>query len=231
MTPNRFCGYELRTTDVAGAREFYTRVFGDRLWDAGLVVAPLPERAAAHGAPAHWLGQIGVDEAQVMAARAVAHGAQRLGPVVESVSGSGRVVLRDPFGAIVSVGPASSAPVPDDEPAAYWMLHARDHRKAFEWYRELFGWNDVAGNVADDPSTQPFAWRGSLTCCGRITSAALLPGVHPHWLFYFRVPNLEASLATIRKAGGTPLEPQRAPDGHLLAACDDPQGGAFGLFQ
>ena len=43
-----------RARDVAAARAFYTAVLGEQ----SLEIVPLPEAAAARGAPAHWLGAI-----------------------------------------------------------------------------------------------------------------------------------------------------------------------------
>jgi predicted enzyme related to lactoylglutathione lyase len=51
------------------------------------------------------------------------------------------------------------------------------------------------------------------------------PGVHPHWLFHFRVPVLDAALDVVRAQGGLVIGPFRAPSGERIAVCDDPQGG------
>ena len=60
---------------------------------------------------------------------------------------------------------------------------------------------------------------------------ASLPGVHTQWLFFFRTADLETSLAKVRAHGGLTLPAARTPRGDLVAACDDPQGAAFGLYQ
>ena len=59
MSDGRFSRYELRTKDVLGARTFYDRLFGDGSWSERITVVPLPEQAAARGAPSHWLGCVG----------------------------------------------------------------------------------------------------------------------------------------------------------------------------
>lgn len=53
--------------------------------------------------------------------------------------------------------------------------------------------------------------------------------MHPHWLHVFAVPELDRAIATVRARGGLALEPITLPDGARLAACDDPQGAAFGV--
>ena len=55
------------------------------------------------------------------------------------------------------------------------------------------------------------------------------PGVHPHWLFHFRVAALEPALAAVRAAGGLVLDPLTLPNGARIAVCDDAQGAAFAL--
>ena len=55
------------------------------------------------------------------------------------------------------------------------------------------------------------------------------PGVHPHWLFHFRVPALEPAMDAVRAGGGVVLPPVTLPGGARVAVCDDPQGAAFAL--
>ena len=55
--------------------------------------------------------------------------------------------------------------------------------------------------------------------------------MHPQWLFFFRTPDLDSALARVRELGGLALPASTLPEGHRVAACDDPQGAAFGLFQ
>jgi predicted enzyme related to lactoylglutathione lyase len=55
--------------------------------------------------------------------------------------------------------------------------------------------------------------------------------VHAQWLYFFRTMDLDRALARVRELGGLTLPPSTTPDGHFLAACDDPQGAAFGLYQ
>jgi predicted enzyme related to lactoylglutathione lyase len=60
---------------------------------------------------------------------------------------------------------------------------------------------------------------------------ARLPQVHSQWLFFFATENLDKSLAQVRSSGGLTLPVVKTAEGNLVAACDDPQGAAFGLYQ
>src|SRR5678815_2786111 len=81
---NRFCHYELRTTDVNAARDFYSDLLGWSFWGEGIDVVPLPAQASARGAPPHWLGHIGIDNVAETVGRFVQHGATPLGPPVRT---------------------------------------------------------------------------------------------------------------------------------------------------
>src|SRR4051812_46627735 len=95
----KFSRFELRTTDVNGARAFYAKVFGHNR----ATIWPLHEQALALGASPHWLGSIGVDDADRAAEAFVARGAMQLGPPRATPEGGRGVVLRDPGGAVVGV--------------------------------------------------------------------------------------------------------------------------------
>jgi predicted enzyme related to lactoylglutathione lyase len=201
-----FLRYELRTTDVEAARAFYADLLGPERWShRELSVIPLPERAAAMGAPSHWLGHAAVPDVSAAVAKMVSLGGQLLGPPLPPAPS--RAVLRDPLGAVLAVT-SESAPAAPSEVVVFEQLHTTDVPRASAVYAALFGWTSPA-----------------------IADTARRPGVHPHWMFHFRVDDLDASLAKVRALGGKALEPMTTPTGHLVAACEDPQGAAFALTQ
>lgn len=234
-TPSRFRRYELLTRDQGAARTFYQAVLGSSFWDAGVSLAPLPEQAAARGAPNHWLGHIGASDVAGMVERIVAVGGQQLGPTRPggggpSSSSSSRTVLRDPFGAVLAV---SAEPETSPTPVAWHMLHSEDHERAFAWYAALFGW--VATELVDLGPVlgrhQRFAWDEGRPNVGSVANTARLPGVHPHWLFCFPVTDIEDACARVRAGGGEALPSSETPSGDRVVACHDPQGAAFALHQ
>jgi uncharacterized protein len=107
-----FCAYHLRTTDVESARAFYAEVLGfdfpvqggPALAGGRLQVWPLHEQARARGAPAHWLGFIGVSDLAATVEKLLGHGAQLLGPpMLRGEDGEAFAILRDPCEAVVGV--------------------------------------------------------------------------------------------------------------------------------
>lgn len=231
MTTMRFLRFELRTTDVAAAHRFYANLFTPEFWGAEVQVAPLPERAAAMGAPPHWLGHVGVDDVEACAAEVARLGGQRLGPTLPSTEGGARALLRDPFGAVLSV--SSGLSPPDVSPVAWHLHHSHDQMAAFSLYAGLFGW--VGGESVDlGPARgvhKNFAWSENEASVGSMTNTARPPHIHPQWLFFFAVPALAVALANVRAGGGRALAPIETTRGDVFAACEDPLGAAFGLFQ
>jgi predicted enzyme related to lactoylglutathione lyase len=109
-------------------------------------------------------------------------------------------------------------------------LNSNDLPRARSSYCALFGWI-VTGELdlgAHGVHTT-FAWQESGPNVGSMGDITGRPGVHPHWLFQFRVASLEPAIATVRNAGGLVLDPIVLPNGERVAVCDDPQGAAFSL--
>lgn len=238
-----FCWYELRTTDPAAARRFYVDVVGlvGAATDTTFSLRPgapalgefatLPARAAALGAPAHWLGHVDVADVAAAVAQFVALGASPLGPTQTREDGTVVAPLRDPLGAVMAVTSRAAAA----SPTLPWCdLHTADHTRAAPIYQSMFGWTptalrDLGPDLGD---YQEFAWHAGGRSVGGLSSAARLPTIHPHWLFYFPVADLDAALARVRDLGGRVLSgPFAAPDGARVAQCEDPQRAVFALHQ
>jgi predicted enzyme related to lactoylglutathione lyase len=232
MIPNRFSHYLLRTTDVEGARAFYAALLGRDISSGQTSVGPLPAAVAARGAPSHWLGQISVSEVEATKDKLIANGAQQLGPVEQLSSQVSFVNLRDPFGAILRLGPL----VPELEVPSVVGWHAmlsQDHVSAIKLYGSWFGWcateqSDLGPELG---THQSFAWQSGGKSVGSMSNLALRPGIHPQWLHFFCVPDLDSALRVVEQRGGTGPAQGQATTGGRLAACEDPQGAAFGLMQ
>jgi predicted enzyme related to lactoylglutathione lyase len=220
----RFCRIELRTTDVPAARLFYRALLGDD----GAVIVPLPAEAIVRGARPHWLGHLGVADVESVAQDFVAQGATRLGPTRPTAAGAAVAILRDPGGAVVALATPRSAPVRAD--VVWHSLNTADLARASGSYCALMGWQ-LATPIDLGPLGRhhPFAWSPGGASVGAMADIAGRPGVHPHWLFHFRVGALEPAMAAVRAAGGLVLDPLTLPNGARVAVCDDPQGAAFAL--
>ncbi|HSY38440.1 MAG TPA: VOC family protein [Polyangia bacterium] len=220
----RFCRIELRTTDVPAARRFYRTLLGDD--DADIV--PLPAEAIARGARPHWLGHLGVADVEGVVRAFVAQGATLLGPIRPSATGGALAILRDPGGAVVALATSPPAPVRAD--VVWHSLNTADLARATASYCTLLGWQlTEALDLGPHGRHHQFAWSRGGASVGAMAEIKGRPGVHPHWLFHFRVAALGPALAKVRAAGGLVLDPVTLPNGTRIAVCDDPQGAAFAL--
>lgn len=227
-----FHRYTLRTTDVDGARRFYAELLdldlpdGDA--DGPLGVWPLHETTRARGVPSHWLGQIGVPDTEAAWEDLLAAGGRRLAPPMSGADGVRFATLVDPFGVPMALRDATGPTPPS--PVAWHHLHVRDADAAWALYADRFGWQPRdTFDVPDlDGPLRTFAWADG-PAVAAVANTARWPGVHTAWLFHFAVDDVPAAVERVRALGGLALEPFTHPDGRVVAACDDPQGAAFGL--
>jgi len=228
-----FVRYSLRTLDIEAARSFYGRVLGldfsIPVEKSGIELWPLHEQARARGAPPHWLVHITTADFEGTVARVVELGGERLGPTVKGRDGVSYATVRDPVGAVVAI--RESTPRPQHSAVAWHHLHTRDLDRAWSIYSGLFGWREMeTPEMADmESGVRVFAWDGDGTSVGGISNTARREGVHTHWLYFFPVADLDASIELVRSLGGTALDPVDLSKGMRLAGCEDPQGVAFGM--
>lgn len=219
----RFCRYELRTTHVGAASEFYRTLLGRD----DLIIRELPISARSRGAPAHWLGYLSVAElggSMVALQRWNDHGAMPIG----ARTGNG-AVLRDQGGAILALTDSTELV---DAGVALHVLLTPNAVRAAEIYAELFGWVLTERfELAAGGSFQQFAWQAGQPNVGAIGDIAGRPEIHAQWQYFFEVESLDTALAYVRERSGEVIGPTELPDGRRIAACEDPLGAAFGLLE
>ena len=235
--------FDLVTSDVAAAKQFYGTVFGWTFFDSlekqrqyttisngndriGGIFHPLSPAKA--GPTARWLTFISVPDAEAAARFAKSNGGQVLsGPTSVPARGT-HVVIRDPEGALIGVLKSDSGD-PIDDPAKpgeiLWAdLFVAKPASAAAFYGGLVGWkSDATGGAA----------KRLLMNAGGFSRAGItvLPaGAKPGWLPYVQVANVPATLKRVTRAGGKILTP---PSPNILngrlAIIADPQGGVIGI--
>lgn len=222
MNP-RIAHVGLRTKDVAGAKEFYGRVFGRPIQG----IFELPGIAAARGAPSHWLGFVKVTVEQHARAleTLLSRGATQLGPAVER---SATVILRDPGGAVIAISRGVEWPA---EPVSWHHLHTADAVQAAQNYADAFGWSPTASAASESVGfLRQFAWDVGGPNVGSISDTAGRPELHSHWTFYFEVSDIDGASTEVVASGGKLLGWGSPRAGARIVACEDPQGAEFGLL-
>ena len=211
---NGFVRWTLRTSEVDAARAFYDALLEEGAPD----VSELPASLRARGAKPHWLGYLASPQSELTIAAFVARGATRLG--------AGELI-RDPGGAILAVtSPCESA----RQDVVWQQLLTSDPERAKANYGELFGMKIGARiEVPRQGSFDQFGW-GTDEPNGSIADISGKPHIHPQWLFFFRAPDLDRAMASVRAQCGSVIGPTALPNGRHLAVCEDPQGAQFGLM-
>ncbi len=254
-----FIWYELLTSDADAAGDFYGKVVGwasirsdqpdmdyrffssgdgsDPTDGVGGYMAITPEMAEG-GAHPSWVGYICVDDVDVSVTKLTAAGGKVLMPATD-LEGVGRMAMvTDPQGAPFYVMRGASdetshsfaALEPKIGHCAWNELASNDPDAAKAFYSAQFGWaKDGELDMGPMGKYEFLKASGGRFALGAVMP--LMPGMPmPMWTFYFRVPDIDIAVDTIKANGGTMLaEPMEIPGGEFSLSAMDPQGAAFGL--
>jgi uncharacterized protein len=245
----RLVWHELMTTDMAAAETFYKNVVG---WTSapfegspnpykvlrrggGVEVAGLMRRPEGMNMPPFWAMYVGVPNLEEAVAHIKRLGGSELSPVIE-VPDVGRLqMMKDPQGAaFYIIQPSPTGERPETEPevgeASWHELMTTDAPAAMKFYNEAFGWQpsealDMGPMGTYQMFNRPFGMIG-----GMMNNPPEMAQAPPHWMIYFRVPDINAATERIKANGGKILNgPMEVPGGDWIVTATDPQGAAFSL--
>jgi hypothetical protein len=242
------CWFELGTTDQAGAKKFYTELFGWSVFDAPMgpdqfySMFRLKDRDAAaaytlgpemQGVPPHWMVYFATSNVDETAAKIPELGGSLIQPPFDIMDVGRMAVAKDPGGAVFSLFQEkrhTGAGILSENNAVLWSeLATRDTAKAAEFYKGLLGWETEGHSVT--PTYIVFSVGGA----GR---GGLLPmdenwgSIPSHWGIYFMVADCDATVLKVKALGGTVRHgPFDAPGVGRLAMFADPQGAGFSVLQ
>ncbi len=248
--PGKVVFVQLTTTDLAGAKQFYSGLFGWRFRDiAGTrvpfalaylgteqvaAVAQRPPPAGVRAQPA-WLSFFSTQDVDAAAKLAAGQGARLLSPA-HDIPGLGReAVLADPQGAVFGMLASSSGDPPDAlKPNGAWIwrsLMTTNPTADAAFYHTLFGFTSFA---FPSPAGQQHLLLQSenYARASANTPPPSNPTIHPHWLNYVRVDNAAQMVARATQLGGRVLvQPHSDRHGGMIAVVADPQGAPVGLLE
>jgi predicted enzyme related to lactoylglutathione lyase len=249
----RLVWYELLTTDPKAAVAFYTEVVGWKtqpfdqdpdytMWvgSQGPLggVARLPEPAKAMGAPPYWQVNVIVPNVNESIEKVQALGGKVYH--VETVPNVGKLaVIADPQGAVLALfTPQGDMPVRDiakDGEFSWHELYTTDYKAAFEFYREIAGWEKL-GEFDMGPMGVYLLWgREGKQLGGMMTMPPSMKApdgraIPPNWMYYVTAADLDGTLARATAKGAKVLNgPMEVPGGQRIVQLMDPQGAAFAL--
>ena len=247
-----FSWVDLMTTDHAGAKAFYTGLFG---WEArdepagetgvytmflsgGLPVAGSGEYGSeqrAQGLPTVWTSYVTVESADAAVGRAVELGGTILMPAMDVMAAGRMAMIAGPAGEVFGIwqdGNHAGAGKFNEPVSLTWNeLATTDTAVAEAFYTGLFGWTTDVSTTGVGPYT--VFNNGDRPNGGMYAMTGVVPeGVPPHWLPYFTVADADAAVARTGELGGAVVSgAMDVPDVGRMAILADPQGGTFCVLQ
>jgi predicted enzyme related to lactoylglutathione lyase len=190
-----------------------------------------------HGARPIWMGYIGAEDVDGTVSQIEARGGKLLMPAFDIPQG--RIAMAadpqgNPFYIMKPIPPAGQEDAqsdvfsPDQSERVGWNeLSTPDPVAARTFYGGVFGWTSDDFMPMGELGEYRFFDHGSL----RIVAVnGIMPGGHPGWRYYIRVPSISKAVEAVTASGGTiSLEPMEVPGGDHIVIGNDPQGAEFAL--
>jgi predicted enzyme related to lactoylglutathione lyase len=144
-------------------------------------------------------------------------------------------VVADPQGASIAIVHTNEPMAPHDVEKhgefCWNELVTTDHKAAFTFYHELFGWEHLADHDMGPMGTYLLYGRGGKQVGGMFTKPRDMP-MPAAFLYYVQVDSLDAALTRANKHGAKVLNgPIEVPGGAHIVQLMDPQGAAFALHE
>lgn len=243
-----FCWSECSTSDVDGAKAFYSEVFGLDIEETpipggvyvqflkdGKYVAGLgqqQEQEREQGIPPHWNTYIAVENADVVTKEAERLGATIVAPAFNVLESGRMAVVADPTGAAIGFWQAKehigAQVYAVDGTPSWWELMTPDPKRAIEFYTQLFGYG-----------TQDFPIEGGtytvLTHKGEQAAgivASPQAGMPAVWTPYFQVADADATFEKATRLGAKVMVPvTETEDVGRFSWVSDPQGAVVAFIQ
>jgi predicted enzyme related to lactoylglutathione lyase len=244
----QFLWHELMTSDPEAAVAFYSRIIGWKKmkWEqdpsytvfaygeapmAGVMKTP-PE-AKAMGTPPSWIAYVGTPDIHVTAWEAQRLGGKlHKGPKTTPTVGTW-AILQDPQGAAFAAYTPERTPQVGQEPGlgdfSWHELATTDHKAAFAFYQELFGWEKQDSMDMGPAGEYLMYGLGKKMLGGMYTKTKDMPGPSA-WCSYIRVEDAQATTKKLQAAGAKVMNgPMEVPGGDWITQAMDPQGAVFAI--
>lgn len=249
--PGTFCWPELATTDQAGAKAFYTRLFGWEFVDSEMgpgefytmlklkgrdlgALYSMRKEERAHGIPPHWNSYVAVANADQSAAKAKSLGGTLMAEPFDVMDAGRMAIIQDPTGAMFCIWQPKThagAGVLGEPGALCWTeLMTHDAGKARGFYTGLFGWK--AEDKPVGPMTYTIFTNGGVQAGGMMQMTKEMGAVPSNWMVYFDVSDCDATVAKATSMGGkVTVPPTDIPDVGRFSLMQDPQGAYFSVIK
>ena len=248
--PGSFCWVELATTDSAGAKKFYSDLFGWSSHDDPVgpdmvytmfqrdgknvgAMFEMPPEMQKMGIPSNWLTYVTVESVDKSAQQAKSLGGEVMREPMD-VMGIGRMaVIRDPQGATIAFWQPIQAHgfqlCRENNTHCWSEGWVSDVEASQSFYSGLFGWT-----YKTDSSPTPYTEilnRGT-PIGGMMKITPDMGDAPPSWLNYFAVEDCDATVTLATAKGGQAIVPAMDIEGvGRFAVLQDPQGAIFAAIR
>ena len=243
-----FSWVDLGTTNIEGAKAFYSGLFGwsflDLPTDSGTVycmaqidgfdvagLGPLDQGMQEQGIPPSWTAYVKHDDVDAVASRASAAGGVVLFLPFDVMDSGRMTMIQDPTGAVFGVWQpenhigAHLVNIPNT--LAWNELQTHDLNPAREFYAAVFDWTY---EVDANEYVVCKAW--DRVQAGMMKIEEEMSDIPPNWTNYFLVSDIDAAAARVTELGGeVHVPPMIAGDIGKLAIIQDPQGAFFSIIE
>jgi len=247
-TVGKFNWADLTTSDREAGNAFYFDLFGWTGEDQpagesqiytlfskdGKQVAGGGEPPPEQPMPPAWAAYVTVEDVDETEARVTGSGGTTLmGPM--DVMDAGRMaIFADPTGAPFAVwqdGNHTGAELKDAHGSLTWVeLGTGDIATATKFYRDVFGWGSETVPMGDSGEYTLFTLGEDQVAGGYDKTGVLPDEVPPHWLVYFAVDDIDATVEKATALGAKAGDIIEVMAGRL-SIIHDPQGAVFGAIQ
>lgn len=248
--PGTFCWIDLGTPDQDDAGEFYGALFGWELkadenaeQTGGYRTAQRGNstiggvmKLMEEGQPPAWSSYVCVEDVDATVAKAKEAGGSVMFEPMDVLDYGRMAFIVDPTGAALGLwqpGRNKGADVVGEPGAMSWNeLNTRDPEASRSFYGEVFGWS-FEEKEYEGTGAYTAIVLGEDTVGGLIDITDRVPVEVPaHWLVYFAVEDIDATVETAKERGGEiPAGPFDIAEVGRIAVVKDPWGAFFAVIQ
>ncbi len=239
---------DLSSTDPAGSRDFYSKLFG---WTGkpetdpearGYTLAKLGGKDVAGiggqmdpNAPSAWMVYIGTRDADAVAKKVEGEGGKVVAPPMDVLKSGRFAVFQDPSGAFIGVWQPKEmfgAEVTQKPGSFAWAeLNARGVEKAKWFYEKVFGWGEKVSPMGEGQGDYTEFQLEGQSIAGGMEMNSMVPAQVPsYWTVYFGAANVDQTHKKAVELGAKEMVPPQEFPGGRFSILSDPQGAVFGLL-
>lgn len=243
------CWMDLATSNLEGARAFYSQLFGWKVEDAGEdyghyhnitkgedgIAGMMTKGEEMEGAPDAWTIYFAVPDAAAAVERVRSAGGQVMFDAMPVMELGTMAIVVDPAGAFFGLwqpGQHKGFDLYGEQGAPAWHeLMTRDFEAATGFYRTVLGVEIADMPMEGGPGYRTINIDGEERAGIMDAAEGVLPeGVPSHWNVYFGVDDTDATVAKAQELGGSVLAPAEDTEFGRFALLADPAGAAFAVI-